>query len=198
LHLFRLSYGEGRNFCRIGKRELSLRARVSERRLNVALDGLVSKGHVKPLHRSTEGTLYRVYLPSEILGGPLEPGLVAGERRAAESAAEAAGAAPDLKRRARPLESPLNEERFADVAGRPRRGPAIAEMADWFFRAKGVKPRGPERELAITALTGLLEDGFSRPEVMTALEWFVRNLTEEKTLEKLPYFIAKALEESGA
>jgi len=47
LHLFRLSYGEGLNFCRAGK-------------------GLVKKGHIKPLHRNTSGTLYRVYLPSEV------------------------------------------------------------------------------------------------------------------------------------
>jgi hypothetical protein len=224
-HLFRLSYGEGKNWCRVGKRELMRRLRVSERRLNVVLDGLVSKGHAKPLHRSVHGTLYRVYLPSEIFHTEIEPGLITGEKlhplppepgpRAippADSPAKPITAPsvvppivpPVFNRRPssssalreRPLESPLNEERFADLSGRKPQGPGLSEMVDSFFAARSRKPKPAERQLALTVLTGLLEDGFSRPEVHHALTWFIRNHPSEKSLERLPYFITKALEEA--
>lgn len=199
IHLFRLAYGAGKNWCRVGKRELMQRSRLSDRRLNVGLDGLVSKGHVKPLHRNTRGTLYRVYLPSEVLGSAPETGLVLGEK---ETPAPAPPAAPAPARtgakglRERPLESPLNEERFADVSGKKVKGPGVGEMANWFFQAKGKKAQPRDRQLAVMVLTGLLEDGFSREEVQKALTWFAQNLPEENNLERLPYFISQALEES--
>jgi hypothetical protein len=68
LHLLRLSYGEGRNYCRAAKRELLARLHVSERRLLRILDALVAGGLVRPLHRDNRGTLWRVYLPREAAG----------------------------------------------------------------------------------------------------------------------------------
>jgi hypothetical protein len=65
LHLLRLSYGEGLNFCRVGKRLLMARLHLSERRLNRVLDGLVRAGLCLPVHRNNDGTLYRVFLPAE-------------------------------------------------------------------------------------------------------------------------------------
>lgn len=212
LHLFRLSYGQGRNFCRVGKREIAGRTGLSDRRLNVVLDGLVRKGHLKPLHRDTAGTLYRVFLPSELLRVEPEPGLVRGEKIEAPKAAlpkdaRAGRPAPpaasrpgkparDAQKAARPkpLESPLNEEKFADVSGRPVRGPGLSAMADRFFSARGIVADQTERQLALTVLTELLEDGFAREEVMTAVEWLIEKLPEEKTLDRLPYVIASALE----
>ncbi len=66
LHFWRLSHGAGRNFCRVGKGELTARLRVSERHLNRLLDALVRKGAVRPLHRDNRGTLYRVREPGEM------------------------------------------------------------------------------------------------------------------------------------
>ncbi|HUT52895.1 MAG TPA: hypothetical protein VM658_05850 [bacterium] len=198
LHLFRLSYGEGRNWCRAGKRDLMQRARLSDRRLNVALDGLVRKGHVKPLHRNTKGTLYRVYLPSEVLSGRSEDGLELGQKiETRRPAADEGGRAgrSGAGRRERPLESPLNEERFADVSGKAPTGPGVGEMAEWFFSAKGLKPKARDRQMTVTVLTGLLEDGFSRQEVRAAVEWYVAHHPEEATLDRLPYHIAQALED---
>jgi hypothetical protein len=225
LQLFRLSYGQGRNFCRVGKRELGLRAGLSDRRLNVVLDGLVRKGHLKPLHRDTLGTLYRVFLPSEALRIEPESGLKLGERQEPPPATAypvppapapaprskkkpaarpapgpksptnaPAKSRPARKPRARPLESPLNEERFADVVGKPVRGPGLAEMLDRFFAARKVRAGQEERQLGATVLTELLEDGFSRTEVLRAIEWFLAHMPEERTLDRLPYFIAQALE----
>ena len=80
-HLLRLSFGAGRNFCRVPKRELRSRLRLSERRLNRVLDQLDRAGTVRALHRDNRGTLYRVFLPDEtegrspegvLLGSPCE------------------------------------------------------------------------------------------------------------------------------
>ncbi len=209
LHLFRLSYGLGANWTRVGKRELRLRARVSDRRLNVALDGLVSKGHLKPLHRSTRGTLYRVFLPSEVLPAATDEGVSLGQKierppdpPPVETTPEAKPPAKKKKARKkpgpagreRPLESPLNEEVFADLSGKKAKGPGIGEMAQMFFAARGKKPKPAERQLAVTSLTGLLEDGFTRDEVIKALEWFASNHPREKNLDRLPYYMNQALE----
>jgi hypothetical protein len=71
LHLLRLSFGEGRNFCRVAKRELLDRLRLSERRLLRVLDGVVARGLARPLHRDNRGTLWRVLLPREADGAAL-------------------------------------------------------------------------------------------------------------------------------
>ncbi|MFO8058657.1 MAG: hypothetical protein R6V10_15330 [bacterium] len=216
LHLFRLSYGKAGNFCRVGKKELRNRSGVSDRRLNVALDGLVRKGHIKPMHRNTAGTLYRVYLPSEIKNRELTEKVEWGEKiegsapeteakeektkkeQAPESETPPAEKKKPEKPRTRPLESPLNEERFADFKSRKQKGPSLAEMADWFFDTKGMDRQNPQRQTALTALTSLLEDGYAREEIMQALQWFAKNVPDETDLMKLPYFINRALEEGPA
>jgi hypothetical protein len=71
LQLLRLSWGEGRNFCRAPKRALMERLRLTERRLLRVLDGLVAAGLVRPLHRDNRGTLWRVLLPREADGAAL-------------------------------------------------------------------------------------------------------------------------------
>ncbi|GAO05417.1 hypothetical protein [Anaeromyxobacter sp. PSR-1] len=68
LHLLRLSFGEGRNWCRAAKRDLMARLRLSERRLLRVLDALVEQRFARPLHRDNRGTLWRVYLPREAAG----------------------------------------------------------------------------------------------------------------------------------
>jgi hypothetical protein len=78
LQLLRLSVGEGRNFCRVGKRELGARLRLSERRLLRVLDALVAKGFARPLDRDNRGTLWRVCLPREAFGEPLGDDVLVG------------------------------------------------------------------------------------------------------------------------
>ncbi len=87
LHLLRLSYGEGRNWCRAGKKELMARLRLSERRLLRVLDDLVGAGFARPLHRDNRGTLWRVMLPGEAFGEPLGDEVLLG--RAAPAPVEA-------------------------------------------------------------------------------------------------------------
>lgn len=313
-HLFRLAYGEGRNYCWAGKRELMRRAGLSERRLQVALTGLVEKGHLKPLARHNRGTLYRVYLPAEVLEGRAEPGVRVGgllsdkevanyidsilksrkspsvppaarpasaplpppsrravpgpgghaprgrtarvsvqefqadsrersgpgpvsrsgkgaksgrtspgieklkkeestknvpsmpKSRTAPAPRPAAGTrpsrasrpAPESPGRQRPLESPLNEERFAAAPGAVGpAGPAITvgAMAEAFFAAAGVKPSAEERDAALSELTGLLEDGFQRAEILRAAEWYGKKFPGERRLDRLAYYIHQALED---
>jgi hypothetical protein len=266
LQLVRLAYGEGRNYCWVGKRELERRCRLSERRLHVALDGLVQKGQVKPLARRNRGTLYRVLLPAEALDGRPEPGVRLGARaepgerrprrgkeratRAAlrarvqalapalarlettesvdhallpaagqtrvEGKGKSAAASADAKarplprppaatktraplgpvERVRPLESPLNEERFADLQKKGA-GPAVsvAEIAAAFFKASGVRPSPEEQDAALSEITGLLEDGYQRAEILRAAEWYGRKFPKARKLDRLAYYIHQALAE---
>lgn len=85
LQLLRLAWGEGRNYCRAGKRELMDRLRLTERRLNRILDGLAARRLVKPLHRDNRGTLWRVYLPGEARGEPLGDEVLLGRASAVTS-----------------------------------------------------------------------------------------------------------------
>ncbi len=217
LHLFRLSFGSGKNFCRVSKKELIKRTRLSDRRLNVVLQGLVKSGYIKPLHRNTQGTLYRVRLPSEVRGEPPAPGVVMGEiieekpapgkiagpGKKSERKTTAPGRRPKpgrkealkKKTRKRPVESPLNEERFADLSESRPGGPGIKDMVERFFETKGNKPKEQERQLAVSVLTELLEDGYTREEIAKALEWYAENMASESGIERLPYHIQEALSE---
>jgi hypothetical protein len=69
-HLIRLSWSEGRNWARVGKKELTARLRLSERRLLRVLDALVVGGFVTPLHRDNRGTLWQVAWPGQPFGQP--------------------------------------------------------------------------------------------------------------------------------
>jgi hypothetical protein len=82
LHLLRLSVAEGRNWCRVAKKELEDRLQLSERRLLRVLAALVEKRYARPLDRDNRGTLWRVYLPREAAGEPLGDDVLLG--RAAE------------------------------------------------------------------------------------------------------------------
>jgi hypothetical protein len=70
LQLVRLSWSEGRNWARVGKKELMARLRLSERRLLRVLDALVQGRFVTPLHRDNRGTLWKVAWPGEPFGEP--------------------------------------------------------------------------------------------------------------------------------
>jgi hypothetical protein len=95
LQLIRLSYGEGRNWCRVPKRALEERLHASERRLLRMLDGLVRKRLVRPLQRDNRGTLWRVYLPREAAGEAVGDGVLLG--RPAADAPPVAAAPPPVR-----------------------------------------------------------------------------------------------------
>ena len=191
LQLFRLSYSRSRNFCRVGKRDLSKWTNLSPLRLNVGLEGLVKKKMIKPMHRSIQGTLWRVYHPKE-LGYKADYEIEEGKKIKVELQK-----LKKLKPEAlpqKPLESPLNIDRFSDISKEKPEIP-LKKMADRFFELKGKKPASMELDEALAVITGLLEDGFSRKQVMFAVEWFVKKFPKEKDLSRLPYYITRALEE---
>ena len=134
LHLIRLSFGEGRNWCRVAKRELQERLRLSERPLLRVLDGLVARGLARPLHRDNRGTLWRVCLPREAAGA-------AGRGRGADGPGRRAEAGARGRARGR-LPAP------ASPRGRSPRG---RWSGRWPRRAASWTPpgwSGPRREIA--------------------------------------------------
>lgn len=159
LQLLRLSVGEGRNWCRAGKRELEARLRLSERRLLRVLDALAGKGLVRPLHRDNRGTLWRVYLPREARGEPLGDAVLVG--RASELRIVRAGRPPTAAAPARGGSRPSPAV--------PRAVPAPAELARALAEARGVRDpeaiRAAEREVA-----ELLAEGQSPLRIATGIE----------------------------
>jgi hypothetical protein len=130
LHLLRLSVAEGRNWCRLPKRELMVRLRLSERRLLRVLAALVEQRFARPLHRDNRGTLWRVYLPREAAGEPLGADVLvgrAGELRLVRGKPSPPAAAPA------PVPS---------AAARPRAVPTETTLARSLAEARGVS--GPD------------------------------------------------------
>jgi hypothetical protein len=125
LHLLRLSFGEGRNFCRLAKRDLMDRLHLSERRLLRVLAALVEKRFARPLHRDNRGTLWRVFLPREAAGEPLGDDVIAGR---AASLRLAPAPRPD------PAPSPVPKK---IVAARPRPVPSEEGLARALAVARG-------------------------------------------------------------
>jgi hypothetical protein len=97
--------------------------------------------------------------------------------------------------RTRPLESPLNEERFADLQKDAQPVLRVGEIAAAFFKTSGVRPTAEERDAAISEITGLLEDGFQRGEILKAAEWYGKKFRKARKLDRLAYYIHQALEE---
>lgn len=191
LQLFRLAYGTGKNFCRVGKKELAERAGLSLVRLNASLEGLVRKKMAKPVHRSVRGTLWRVYHPGE-LGEKVAYKVEEGKRvklKAPAPKTEKPSPIPE-----RPLESPLNVEKFKGISADKTDLP-IKKIAEKFFELKDKKPGPDELDDAQSVITALLEDGFSRKQVLFAVSWFCEKFPKEKDLSRIPYYISRALEE---
>jgi hypothetical protein len=164
LHLIRLSYGEGRNWCRVPKRALEQRLHASERRLLRMLDGLVTRGLARPLHRDNRGTLWRVFLPREAAGEDVGEAVLLGKAK------EANGAAPSP-------EKPRRANGAAARAPRPaskppvalRRSPATDPLARALAEARG-ELDDPGLERAAREVAELLAEGQSAARITSAIE----------------------------
>lgn len=163
LQLMRLAFGEGRNFCRAGKRELMARLSLSERRLNRVLSALVEKRFVRPLHRDNRGTLWRVYLPREAFGEAVGDDVLLGRPAPAVAAPSPSAPAP------------------VTALARRRSGAALADLARGLALARGATPT-PEALAAAAAEIGeLLDEGHSVRQV----EACVRALGRRREAEAL-------------
>lgn len=161
LQLLRLAVGEGRNWCRAGKRELMTRLRLSERRLNRVLDALVAHRFIRPLHRDNRGTLWRVYLPREAFGEPVGEEVLLG--RAAPVAAPAAA----VPRASRPA-----------VAARRAGGSREAELARALAAARGsVTP--DSLALAAREVRELMDEGQSPDRIAACIDVVARRAARE-------------------
>ncbi|MBI5069763.1 MAG: hypothetical protein HZB56_16135 [Deltaproteobacteria bacterium] len=153
LQLLRLSWAEGRNWCRVGKRELMARLRLSERRLLRVLGGLAARRLVRPVQRDNRGTLWRVCLPAEAEGRPLGDEVLLG--RPAPGAAPARCTAP----------APAAAE-----APRPRARPvSIQALAEALCRARGLPAEGDAREAAAAEVADMLADGHGTARIQAAI-----------------------------
>jgi hypothetical protein len=179
LQLLRLSWGEGRNFCRAAKRDLMARLRLSERRLNHVLDGVVEKGFARPLHRDNRGTLYRVYLPAEAFGEALGDEVLCGRPLELAAGVPAAPrlrlAAPRLRLAASRTEAPA-QPAARSARPPPAAGPGaeVLGLARRLARARS----GAESDEAVAAAAAevkeLLADGHSPTQVEACIRAVAR------------------------
>jgi hypothetical protein len=169
LHLLRLSFGEGRNFCRLAKRDLMVRLRLSERRLLRILAALVEKRYARPLHRDNRGTLWRVYLPREAAGEPLGDDVLAGRAGAPRVVASSSRPSPTATER---------EGALRVVAPSPRPSSPAGERESEARMAPAPRPRAvaSEEDLA-RALAGAR--GHANAEGIAAALRDVRELVAE-------------------
>ncbi len=177
LHLLRLSLGEGRNWCRLAKRELMDRLRLSERRLLRVLAALVEKRFARPVHRDNRGTLWRVYLPREAAGEPLGDDVLvgrAGELRLVPTTISSANAVEHSAVHPEPFGSGAASSPFAQgersrratTASRPRAVPTEAALARALAAARGrADPEGVAA--ALREVKDLLAEG-QRPDRIAA------------------------------
>jgi hypothetical protein len=164
LQLLRLAYGEGRNFCRAGKRDLMARLGLSERRLNRVLGALVDKRFLRPLHRDNRGTLWRVYLPREAFGEPVGDDVLLGK-----AAAEAEATPP------RPSLAPA-------VASLSATG--LRSMARELALARGATATPEVLAGAAAEIRQLLDDGHSRRQVDAGIRAVARRGGREADARK--------------
>ncbi len=157
LQLLRLAWGEGRNYCRAGKKELMIRLGLTERRLNRILDALVTRRLLKPLHRDNRGTLWRVYLPGEARGEAIGEDVLLG--RAALVAAAPAAPTPALPR-------PVAMGRAA------ARGPTPKEwsLARALAGARGSAEDPAELAVAAREVRDLLDEGQAPARIQAVIE----------------------------
>jgi len=159
-HLLRLSYGEGRNFCRAGKRDLMARLGLSERRLLRALAALVEKGFARPVHRDNRGTLWRVHLPAEALGEAPGDDVLLG--RAGTPAAAA------------PVPPPPPSEMGAAPARAGRSPVSLLALAERLCRARGREPSGPHLDAAASEVADLLAEGHGKERIEAGIRAVAR------------------------
>jgi hypothetical protein len=178
LHLLRLSVGEGRNWCRLAKRDLMDRLRLSERRLLRVLAALVEKRFARPLHRDNRGTLWRVYLPREAAGQPLGDDVLVG--RAGELKVVRPHATSPS-----PTPTPTATPSTIPTGRGPRSVPTEASLARALAVARGrTDPEGVA--LALGEVRELLADGQRPDRIAACIETVRRRAARAGQTEEVP------------
>jgi len=160
LQLLRLSWGEGRNYCRVGKKELQARLRLSERRLLRVLAGLAARRLVRPVQRDNRGTLWRVCLPQEAEGRPLGDEVLLGR--------PASGSAPARR------QAPAAPSAPAPASPSRARPVSLGALAAALCRARGLPDEGDAREAAAAEVAEMLADGHATARIRAAIEAIAR------------------------
>lgn len=190
-HLYRLALGEERNFCRVSRRELCARTRLSDRRLGKALAGLVKKGHVRLVERDKRGTLYRVMLPHEVFAEPDRDAVHFPGRDRQAAPAEglarrprgAAAHTPVGRGKPKSRSIPYKYDRLLDHS-------SIGALAASFLAAFG-GGRGRSQADLLEEILGRLEEGDSLEQVAEDLAAFGRELPKKTPISELSRFVAK-------
>jgi hypothetical protein len=210
-HLYRLALGDERNWCRVSRRELGQRTRLSERRLGKALAGLVDRGHIRLVQRDRRGTLYRVVLPHEVFG-EAAPDAVHVARRAPGAADKKSAPWPATPSRA---PAPTSAKTSAKTGPRKREPPplpraiaapdrphkaykksspldpsSVGSLAASFIARFSERP-GRSRAEVVEEILGRLEEGQSLEETAVELERFGSKAPKATPISELARFLER-------
>ncbi len=201
-HLYRLALADERNWCRVALKELQQRTRLSERRLNKALAGLVAKGHIRLVERDRRGTLYRVMLPHEIFHEP--DGDAVHMTRPAQSAYTPAARPPGPGEPPAPRSLPVDAAEMAAKAARPKArarptgvdsdrvldSSTIGALALSFVERFGER-RGRTRAEVVEEILGRLEEGLTLARVADELAAFGAKAPRATPVSDLARFVER-------
>jgi hypothetical protein len=172
-HLYRLSVGQERNWCRVSRAELSKRTSLSDRRLMKALAGLAAHGHIALVSRDRQGTLYRVYLPHEALGEAAADTVVMPRQRVKPADK------PTPRPADKPTPAPPDNKRAGRASPRPKAPQAGPELSVGAvaagFLAKHPERPGRTRADVVDEILGRLEEGRTFDEIVVELERFAQH-----------------------
>ncbi|HPZ06803.1 MAG TPA: helix-turn-helix domain-containing protein [Candidatus Eremiobacteraeota bacterium] len=71
LHLYRLSHGWNKPYCKVGKKILTDRTNMSRNTATKAIKELKDNNYIKEIDWDQDGTIYQILLPREIIGGSI-------------------------------------------------------------------------------------------------------------------------------
>ncbi len=206
-HLYRLALGDERNFCRVSRRQLSQRTRMSDRRLGKALAGLVAKKHIALIERDRSGTLYRVFLPHEVFREAVPDAVLSVRERkktrtARPDAKPIAGNLPSEARAAsvalEPATPSSETSKIETIGGEKDRvsksnsndAPAftIGTVAARYLERRG---GADGRSHVVEEILGRLEEGISLQEIDAELAHFAHSAPKKTPLKELARFLSR-------
>jgi hypothetical protein len=205
LWLFRYAYGFNRNHCRVSRLALMRVTGLSKRGLDLALAELEKHNWIATVEVSyRQGTLYRVYLPHEqleelssslpnstLLDSQLPSSQPLKERESIIntklSLSKESSTLPSSRLPSRQLQSKISPNgQFSD--------PRLEQLLDKFYA--GLNQRrisSLKRERGLTALAGLLQDGYTIDEIAYAIDWTIASIPGLHSINILPEIMGQAL-----
>lgn len=218
--LWRDSFGskECKNYCRAGYSYLLKHTPLkSKNAVIAAVKGLLTKKHIIRILDEdyvSEGTLFRILRPEEILKGVTSEGIplegIPPQGIPLQDIVFAEGIPPEG---IPPEGIPSNSLKNKEILGIPPEGIppqdtnikqiqnkdlktlSLEGLVDKFYNLLNQKPSHEKRERGIKEAKKLIQEGFSLEDLDYAILWVVRTYPDTGSFDRIPHFIDQALKD---